>query len=185
VSVLRIRLWPDAVLREKSKSVTFPLKENLQTLVDDMIETVQSVNGAGLAAVQVGQLWRIAVVNLGEDAPKEGSDPHVLINPEILHSEGETAMMEGCLSIPGESEVVVRPQFLSLRAFDRQGKSFELEGTEFLAKALCHEVDHMDGILYMDHLSPLKRSRLVRRLKKLIRDGSWDDYYQDSESSCQ
>jgi len=177
VTLRAIRLWPDPILREISQPVKDVSDPAIQSLIEDMAETCRRVNGAGLAAVQVGVLLRLAVVDLNRNDDGLKEDPTVLVNPKIVHAEGEALMEEGCLSIPGESEPVVRPARLRLRALDREGRPFEMEGEEFLARAVCHELDHMDGRLYIDLLSPLKRSRLLRRVKKRIREGAWEGIY--------
>ena len=139
-----IRTEGDPVLRKVSK----PVKEvtpKIVTLVDDMLDTMYEAMGVGLAAPQVGILKRIVVIDIGEG-------PIVLINPEILETSGEQTGDEGCLSLPGESHEVERPNYVKVKAFNEKGEEFILEGEELLARAILHENDHLDGILYIDHV---------------------------------
>ncbi len=132
----------DPVLRKVCRSV-FNFDDKLATLLDDMIETMDYANGVGLAAPQVGILRRICVIDVG-DGPIE------LINPAIISEEGEQVGDEGCLSIPGQSGIVKRPMKVTVKAQDRNGNTFEITGEELLARAFCHEIDHLNGILYID-----------------------------------
>lgn len=137
-----IRLSTDEILRKKCK----PVKEitpNIITLLDDMSETMYDANGVGLAAPQVGILRRIVVIDIGEGLLE-------LINPEILETSGTQTGNEGCLSVPGKSGSVTRPNYVKIKAMNREGEEFELEATELLARAVCHELDHLDGKLYID-----------------------------------
>jgi len=141
---LRIMLKSeDPALREKSREITF-FDGRLHQLLDDMYETMMNVNGAGLAAVQVGILRRAAVIDVGEG-------PIELINPVITEKSEETiSMTEGCLSFPGIFGIVQRPKTVTVQALDRNGNPFSLTGEELLARAICHEVDHLDGVVYID-----------------------------------
>ncbi|MEE1026597.1 MAG: peptide deformylase [Acutalibacteraceae bacterium] len=132
----------DPVLRKISRSV-LNFDEKLATLIDDMIETMHNAEGVGLAAPQVGILRRICVVDVG-DGPIE------LVNPVIIKEEGEQVGSEGCLSVPGQSGTVKRPMKVTVKAQDRKGNTFEVSGEELLARAFCHEIDHLNGILYVD-----------------------------------
>lgn len=132
----------DPVLRKISRSV-LNFDEKLATLIDDMIETMHNAEGVGLAAPQVGILRRICVVDVG-DGPIE------LVNPVIVKEEGEQVGSEGCLSVPGQSGIVKRPMKVTVKAQDRKGNTFEISGEELLARAFCHEIDHLNGILYVD-----------------------------------
>ena len=116
----------------------------IKELIDDMLETMYDANGVGLAAPQVGILKRVVVVDV------TGEDPIVLINPRILETSGEQTGGEGCLSLPGKSGTVTRPNYVKVRAYDRDMKPFEIEGTELLARAFCHEIDHLDGHMYVE-----------------------------------
>ena len=141
-----IRLSTDEILRKKCK----PVKEitpNVLTLLDDMAETMYDANGVGLAAPQVGVLKRIVVIDIGEGLFE-------LINPELLDPIGSQIDHEGCLSIPGNSALVERPNYVKVKALNRNGEEIIVEGKELMARALCHETDHLDGILYIDKALP-------------------------------
>lgn len=139
-----IREEGEPVLRKVCK----PVKEitpKIAELVDDMLDTMYDENGVGLAAPQVGMLKRIVVIDIGEG-------PVVLINPEIVETSGEQTGREGCLSIPGKMAVVTRPNYAKVKAVDITGQNIIVEGEELMARALCHEIDHLDGILYIDKM---------------------------------
>ncbi len=137
-----IRESDDEILRKKCKPVK-AFDEKLHTLLDDMAETMRVYNGVGLAAPQVGMLKRAVVIYIGNGLLE-------LINPEIIETSGEQTGSEGCLSVPGKAGDVTRPNYVKVRAFDRNGNEYEAEGEELMARALCHELDHLDGILYTD-----------------------------------
>lgn len=141
-----IRLKDDPILRKISKKVP-EITPRILTLLDDMAETMYDAEGVGLAAPQVGVLKRIVVIDVGEGLIE-------LINPVIVESRGEVIDSEGCLSMPGETGYVERPEYVRVEALDRNGKPISLEGTGLLAKAFCHEIDHLDGILYIDKVIP-------------------------------
>ena len=164
MSVLAIRIYPDPVLRAKCRTVT-AIDDRVRKLAADMVETMHAAPGIGLAAPQVGVEERIAVLDLsvGED-PKQ---VHVLINPEIVHREGAETDVEGCLSLPGLTDKVERPTAVRVKALDLTGKPVELNADGWLARAVCHEIDHLDGVLFVDHLRGLRRERAKRQLKKL------------------
>ncbi len=130
-------------LRKKSREVT-EITPRINTLIDDMIETMRHANGCGLAAVQIGVLRRIVVIETEDDGL------FVFINPEIIAKAGEQEGAEGCLSLPGKWGLTKRPMYVTVRALDRNGKKIEVRGEGLLAKAMCHELDHLDGILYTD-----------------------------------
>jgi peptide deformylase len=174
MAIRKIELYGSPVLREKARPIEKITPEVL-ALLDDMVDSMRYAQGAGIAANQVGVPLRALVIDLGAHGDKENLA--FLINPEWVSQEGSAIMEEGCLSIPKIYEKVPRPERVKIRALDRQGNTFELEGEEFLCKALCHEVDHLDGILFLDRISPLKRDLVKRKIKKLIRDGEWDDPY--------
>ncbi len=134
----------DPLLHKKSRPVE-QITPKIITLLDDMTETMRAANGCGLAAVQVGILRRIVVIEVEEGTVYE------LINPQIIKREGNQQEIEGCLSVPGKYGITDRPEKVTVRAVDRHGKSFELTGTDLLARAICHETDHLDGILFTDH----------------------------------
>ena len=133
----------DPILHKKSRPVD-QITPKILTLLDDMIETMRDANGCGLAAVQVGILRRIVVIEV------EPGVVYELINPEIISREGEQQEIEGCLSVPGKNGITSRPMTVVVRATDRNGNLFELKGSELLARCICHETDHLDGILYTD-----------------------------------
>lgn len=145
MAIRNIRKIGEEVLRKKSKEVT-TMTDKLQELIDDMFDTMYEAYGVGLAAPQVGVLRRIVVIDVGVDEP----EPLVFINPEIIEMSGEQVGEEGCLSLPGKAGTVKRPDYVKVRALDRNMKPFEIEGTEMFARAICHEFDHLDGILYVD-----------------------------------
>ncbi|HEX7183336.1 MAG TPA: peptide deformylase [Thermoanaerobaculia bacterium] len=164
MAVLPIRIYPDPVLRVKCRSVT-EFDDRLRKLAADMVETMYAAPGVGLAAPQVGVELRLAVVDVsvGED-PKQ---LHVLVNPEVVHREGVETDVEGCLSIPGLTDKVDRPVFVRVKALDLEGKPFELQAEDWFARAVCHEIDHLDGVLFVDHLRGLRKERAKRQLKRL------------------
>ena len=143
MAIRNIREDGDEVLRKVCKPVT-QMTDRLSTLIDDMFDTMYEVNGVGLAAPQVGVLRRIVVIDIGE------GEPLVLINPVIVESDGEQVGAEGCLSLPGLQGEVARPQHVICKALDRDMKEITVEGEDLLARAICHELDHLDGILYKD-----------------------------------
>ena len=158
------------VLEKAAQTVTL-FDEELQKLVDDMFESMYAAKGIGLAAPQIGIGRRIAVIDV---TFKE--DPQaklVLINPQIIHTEGKHTQSEGCLSIPDFRENVTRPNKVTVRAQDVHGEVFEKTGDELLARALLHETDHLNGKLYISHLSALKRDLMRRKIRKLIKAGEW------------
>ncbi|MDN5331108.1 MAG: peptide deformylase [Tepidanaerobacteraceae bacterium] len=142
MAIRKIRQLGDEVLRKKSKKVTV-FDEKLKQLLEDMAETMKWANGVGLAAPQVGILKRVVVIDVGEGLME-------LVNPEIIAEEGEVVGIEGCLSIPGVTGEVARPKKVKVRAQNSKGEFIEVEGEDLLARALCHEIDHLDGILFID-----------------------------------
>jgi peptide deformylase len=155
--------YPDARLREAGKKVEVMTPE-LKQLVDDMAETMYAAPGVGLAATQVGELWQIFVVDCAAEG--EPSDLRVFVNPEILSLEGAITFDEGCLSFPGAREEIQRAEKVRVRALDRDGKPFELEAEGLLAVAIQHEYDHLQGVLMIDRLGPLKKRLLHRKMIK-------------------
>ncbi len=145
MALRKIREIGDEVLTKVCKPVT-EMTPRTKFLIDDMIETMNDAQGVGLAACQVGVLKRIVVIDT------TGEDLHILINPEIIATDGEQEGYEGCLSVPGKSGFVKRPNYVKVRALDEHLQPFELEGTELLARALCHEIDHLDGHMYVEHV---------------------------------
>ncbi|MCM1190884.1 MAG: peptide deformylase [Butyrivibrio sp.] len=143
MAIRNIREIGDEVLTKKCKEVT-EMTPRVRELIEDMLETMYEANGVGLAAPQVGVLKRIVVIDT------TGDDPHILINPRIVEASGEQTGHEGCLSVPGKSGQVTRPNYVKAVAMDVNMKPFELEGTELLARAICHELDHLEGHLYVE-----------------------------------
>lgn len=164
MAIRKIVYLPDPRLRELTMPVT-QFDEALQTLIDDMIETMYAANGVGLAAPQIGISIKLAVI----DASRERNQPFVIINPEILAKEQENFMEEGCLSVPSVYDKAPRATKVKVRALDREGKSFELEADDLLAHVLQHEIDHLNGKLFVDYLSPLKRQMARKKLEKFKR----------------
>ena len=142
MALRNIRIQGDEVLNKRCREVT-EMTPRIRTLIDDMIETMHDANGVGLAACQVGILKRLVVIDVGEG-------PIVLINPEIIETDGEQVGDEGCLSLPGKAGLVTRPNYVKVRAVDENMVERELEGTELLARAFCHEIDHLDGHMYTE-----------------------------------
>lgn len=142
MALRNIRTYGDEVLRKKSRKVDV-INARITTLLEDMLETMYEAQGVGLAAPQVGILKRAVVIDVGDG-------PLFLINPEIVETEGKCIDSEGCLSIPGEQEDVERPERVVVKAQNEKGEDITIEGTELLARALCHEIDHLDGILFVD-----------------------------------
>ncbi len=146
MAIRNIRTIGDDVLRKKCKEVVEITNREL-TLIEDMVDTMFEANGVGLAAPQVGVLKRIFVIDIGDE-----NGTMVFINPEILETKGTQCDEEGCLSIPGESTPVERPNYVKVKAFNEKGEEFILEGEELLARAILHENDHLNGVLYVDHV---------------------------------
>jgi peptide deformylase len=162
--------YGDPVLEAPTQPVE-KFDEELQTLVADMFESMYAANGVGLAAPQIGIGKRLAVIDVSV-----GKNPEAKIvcaNPEIIHTEGEQREEEGCLSLPGIRGHVLRPQFVTVRAQDAAGKEFEMRGEGLLARAFCHEIDHLNGVLFIAHLSLLKRDLIKRKIRKMKKAGEW------------
>ncbi|HEY2383991.1 MAG TPA: peptide deformylase [Terriglobia bacterium] len=166
-----IELWGSEVLDKPSDPVTNITGEEVK-LVQDMIETMYKAPGVGLAAPQIGISKRIMVTDTSSGEKKDSLI--TLVNPEIVETDGEQCEEEGCLSIPGFSATVVRPKKVVLRGVDLDGREVHIEGSDLLARAFCHEMDHLDGKFFLDHLSFIKRDMIKRRIKKLIRQGKWE-----------
>jgi peptide deformylase len=166
-----IVLWGSEVLEKPSDPVTNITGDDLK-LVQDMIETMYKAPGVGLAAPQIGVSKRILVTDTTSGEKKDRL--FTIFNPEIVSTEGEQFEEEGCLSIPGFSATVVRPKKIVLRGLDINGKELILEASDLLARAFSHEMDHLDGKFFLDHLSFIKRDMIKRRIKKLIRQGKWE-----------
>lgn len=167
MTLRKILVLPDARLRQVSVNVTV-FDDALQALIDDMFETMYHAKGVGLAAAQIGVNLRLSVVDVTSDK----SQQLVLINPEIIQSSGEIDYQEGCLSVPGTYDTVRRADTVTVRALDRNQQSFEITASGLLGQCFQHEIGHMDGKLYIDLLSPLKRTVARRKLDKFLRDQS-------------
>lgn len=162
--------YGDPVLEKPTTSVK-KFDADLERLAEDMFATMYAALGVGLAAPQIGQSIRMAIVDV-----TTGKNPEakiILVNPEIIHAEGEVREEEGCLSIPGFRGYVLRPQFVTVRAQNLKGESFDIRGENLLARAFCHEIDHLNGVLFLQHLSMLKRDLIRRKIKKLRKEGEW------------
>jgi peptide deformylase len=162
--------YGDPIL-EKPTGAVNKFDAEFEQLTEDMFASMYAAQGVGLAAPQIGMTLRVAVVDV-----TTGKNPEakiVLANPEIIHAEGEVREEEGCLSIPGFRGYVMRPQFVTVRAQNVKGESFEIRGENLLARAFCHEIDHLNGILFLQHLSMLKRDLIRRKIKKLKKQGEW------------
>lgn len=170
MAVLPIRKYGDDVLRLPARPVA-EIDAALQTLIDDMIDTMYAAPGVGLAANQVGVSKRVMVIDLS--VGKRAGECHVFINPEMIDAIGEITEEEGCLSIPDFVEVVTRPERVKLRYQDRTGATREMWGEGLMARAMCHEIDHLNGTLFVDHLRGLKKDRILKKIAKLARSGMW------------
>jgi len=163
--------YGDPVLEIPGEPITNFNTPELQKLVDDMFETMYAARGVGLAAPQIGVSKRLTVVDTS--SAEDPTQKFVLINPKIVSRSGSQTGEEGCLSIPGFREQVTRAQKVVVRAYDVQGEAHDYEGEDLLARAFQHEADHLDGILFISHISPLKRDLIRRKIKKLVKLGEW------------
>lgn len=170
--VRKILKYGEPVLEQKADPITDFDNSDLKELIADMWETMYAAKGVGLAAPQIGSSKRVSVIDItvGEDETKK----IVIINPEIISTEGKQTGEEGCLSIPGFREPVTRANKISLRAQNENGETVELSGEELLARAFLHEIDHLNGILFINHLSALKRDIIRRKIRKLQKAGEWE-----------
>ncbi len=169
--IREIVIWPDPVLKQVAKPVG-RVDDTVRRLLDDMAETMYAADGVGLAAPQVAERRRCIVI---DTSPRQAGQRLIhLVDPQIVRTEGVTSYTEGCLSIPGEAEEVERAAKVWVRALDYHGQPFELECTELLAIAVQHECDHLEGTLFVDHLSSLKRELIRRRMKKLKQERAVD-----------
>jgi peptide deformylase len=160
----------DPVLESPTKRVE-KFDDDLQKLVDDMFESMYASSGVGLAAPQIGLGQRVTVIDVSNGKTPEAKI--VLANPEIIYADGQQREEEGCLSIPGFRGYVERPQYVTVRAQDALGNTFERKGEGLLARAFCHEIDHLDGVLFITHLSMLKRDMIKRKIRKMKKAGEW------------
>lgn len=164
MTIRKIIYLPDPRLRKLTTPVEV-FDDNLQTLINDMFETMYDAQGVGLAAPQIGNHLRLSVVDISSDK----SQQLVLVNPEIISSEGQAEFHEGCLSVPGAYDTVIRAEKVVIRAQDRFGNPFEMTGEGLLGECFQHEIDHLNGKLFVDLLSPLKRAMARKKLDKFIR----------------
>ena len=166
----QITKFGNAVLESSAKPVE-KFDEELAKLCEDMFESMYVAQGVGLAAPQIGLSKKLAVIDVSV-----GKNPEaklVLANPEIIHVEGDQREEEGCLSLPGFRGSVLRPAYVTVRAQNVKGETYEMRGEGLLARAFCHEIDHLNGILFIQHLSMLKRDLIKRRIRKLRKTGEW------------
>jgi peptide deformylase len=166
-----IFLFGAEVLDTPSEPITNISGVEIQ-LVKDMVETMYKASGVGLAAPQVGVGKRLMVTD--PTAGEKAGQVITIVNPEIIATEGEQFEEEGCLSVPGFSAVVVRPKKVVLKGLDLDGKEIVVEGMDLLARAFCHEMDHLNGVFFLDHLSFLKRDMIKRKIRKLVKQGEWE-----------
>ncbi len=166
MAIRPIVIYPHDVLAAKASPVR-EVDAQVRQLVDDMIATMYDAPGVGLAAPQVGVLQRVTVIDVS--ARDEDGRLFVFINPEIIHREGKIVWEEGCLSIPGIYEKVERSAKIAVRALDEEGRPFEVEADELFAVAIQHEIDHLDGVVFLDHLSHMKRRMALKKFKKNLK----------------
>ena len=161
MSILNILVWPDTRLRHHAKVVE-RVDESIVKLCQDMLETMYDAPGVGLAAIQVNVAKRVIVMDISE----EKNEPYCFINPEIITKEGCDLQQEGCLSVPGYYEDIERAKNITVKALNEKGETFELEAEGLLAICIQHEIDHLDGKLFVDYISSLKRQRIRKKLEK-------------------
>lgn len=164
--------YGDPVLEQQGATIVEFDTPELHKLIDDMFESMAAAHGVGLAAPQIGISKRIAVIDCS--AGEDPTQKLVLINPEILRMEGRQTGEEGCLSVPGFREQLRRPQRVTVRAQNVKGETFEMTGDDLLARAFLHETDHLEGKLYLSHISALKRDLIRRKIRKLSKAGEWE-----------
>ncbi len=148
MAIRNLRFEKDEILKKRSREVE-NIDEKIQILIDDMLETMYKFNGVGLSAVQVGILKRVIVIDIDD-----GTGPKILINPKIVKTKGEHEVEEGCLSFPNQYAKLLRPKEVTVEALDRHGKKITIKAKELLAQALCHEIDHLDGVVFVDKMIP-------------------------------
>ncbi|HWW60563.1 MAG TPA: peptide deformylase [Thermoanaerobaculia bacterium] len=170
MAVLPIRKYGDDVLRLPAEPVT-NIDAPMQKLIDDMVDTMYAAPGVGLAANQVGVSQRLMLIDLS--VGKRRGELHVCVNPEIVDASGEVTEEEGCLSIPDFVEIVTRPERVKLRYIDRNSVEREMWGDGLMARAMCHEIDHLNGTLFVDHLRGFKKERILKKIAKLAKGGMW------------
>jgi peptide deformylase len=169
-----VRYLNDPILERAADSIKEFDTPELHQLVEDMFETMYAAHGIGLAAPQIGVGKRLTVIDVAGAEDDQEPERIVLINPEVIVKEGKQTGEEGCLSIPGFREPVSRAKKTVVRAQDVKGETFEIPGEDLLARAFLHEIDHLNGILFINHLSALKRDLIKRKIKKLQKAGEWE-----------
>ncbi len=174
MAIRRIVKYGDEVLFSPTEPVN-QINDEIRTLVADMVETMYAAPGVGLAANQVGVPLQVAVIDI--TAGEEEGNIIIMINPQVIEREGSQVEEEGCLSIPGFNDFVKRPAQAVVRALDLEGKEFTMEGHELLARAFCHETDHLQGKLFIDRFGGIKRELMLKRIKRAVLDGDWNDIY--------
>lgn len=169
MTVLNVLRVPNPILKKKAKKIEKKdINDDLKKLSEDMLETMYAINGIGLAAPQIGKSIRMIVIDTKWRKETEEREPIVMLNPEIYYKSEETRVYcEGCLSVPGQYEDVVRPDNIKFRYMDLDGNMHDKEGFDILATVIQHETDHLEGVLFIDYLSALKRNVIVRRIKKM------------------
>lgn len=178
MAILPIKIAPDAVLKQVAQPVT-EVTDDIRTLLDDMLETMYNAHGIGLAANQVGVLKRVIVVDVEQENHHEPGNPIKMVNPELVTtSEDMFTYQEGCLSFPQQYGDVNRPATITLRYLDENGKQQEMQADGLLATCIQHEIDHLDGINFVDHLSKLKRDMIVKKLEKGKKRGDYAHIYE-------
>jgi len=170
VAVLPIRKYGDEVLRRPTEMIT-SIDADLQTLIDEMVETMYAAPGVGLAANQVGVSKRLMIIDLS--VGRHAGELNIFINPEIVEREGSITEDEGCLSIPDFLEGITRPERVKVRYRDRNGHEREMWGDGLMARALAHEIDHLNGGLFIDHLRGFRKDRILKKIQKLAKSGMW------------
>lgn len=170
MAVLPIRKYGDDVLRLPTHLIT-TFDADLQKLIDDMVDTMHAAPGVGLAANQVGESKRLMIIDLS--VGRHAGELNIFINPEIIEREGNITEDEGCLSIPDFLEGITRPERVKVRYLDRNGDEREMWGDGLMGRALCHEIDHLNGGLFIDHLRGFRKDRLLKKIQKLARSGMW------------
>lgn len=172
MAILEIKKYPDKVLRLKAEPVK-TIDNSIIRLIDDMVETMYAAPGVGLAAPQVGVSLRVIVIDI--TVREKGSGLIVLINPEVLSIKGEIEEEEGCLSVPDYRAEIKRAEMITVRGLDRNGKEITVSGKGLLARALQHEIDHLNGILIIDRVSPIKREIFKRKFRKALRSIAYQE----------
>lgn len=170
VKIHQVVKYPDPVLAKKGEPITV-FDDALRQLVEEMFESMYAAQGIGLAAPQIGISKQLTVIDVS--FKKDPKDKLVLINPKVIKTQGKQFEEEGCLSLPDIREKVHRAELVAVRAQNEHGEWFEVEGDELLARALLHEIDHLNGVLFIDHLSRLKRELVLRRIRKMQKNGEW------------